>query len=59
MVQLALVDTVSYNPNIMTGIQAAGQLMENVEAGLQNNNYGLVGFSTTPDVNLAVTGILL
>ena len=58
MVQLALVDTVNYNPNTMTGIQAAEQLMENVEAGLENNNYRLVGFST-PDVNLAVIGINL
>ena len=58
MVQLALVDTVNYNPNTMTGSQAVRQLMENVEAGLENNNYRLVGFST-PDVNLAVIGIIL
>ena len=59
MVQLALVDTVSYNPITMTSIQVAGQLMENVEADLNTNDYGVAGFRTTPNVSLAVTGIIL
>ena len=59
MVQLALVDTVSYNPITMTNIQVAEQLMENVRADLNTNDYGVAGFTTTPNVNLEVTGIIL